>query len=442
MTMSGNQTSVIQPQARQGGSLGVSSNSVAMAEASRTRVQAMFQIARQNPRNMLDVRHRILESCRRPAFAQTARYSKPIGGGKQLTGASIRLMEECIRAMGSIITETLCKYDDEAQRLISVIMTDLETNTTYSKDVIIEKSVERSFVRDGQVVLGQRANSSGRTVFNIVASDDELQIKEGALVSKCVRGLAERIVPRDIIDEALAVCAEVSSRDDATDPTAAIKRVADAFGKLGVRPSELQDFIGHDLQSLSKAEIGMLRDLHAGITSGETIWADVVAAKREAAGDSAEGQPATPKAVQKVMDSAKARFGMHTNTAPTEAVVAAPVPTQQTQQAQQVQQPQEAQAVEPEATQQAAHSDAAANGGRPRAQDYVKNAEEWQMFCSNSDEKAIAREYNVKSSAFNRANVRDERRKTALSAIQAILESDGYQGDSSAEAVAILSGKK
>ena len=68
-------------------------STTAAAAQAQALVQARFIMAIRNPRDLMQVRQRMLADAKRPGFAKVAIYSVP-RGGKQITGASIRFAEE------------------------------------------------------------------------------------------------------------------------------------------------------------------------------------------------------------------------------------------------------------------------------------------------------------------------------------------------------------
>lgn len=273
--------------------------STAVAEQARAQTNARYIVAERNPRDMDNMRVRLLADCKRPGFAAVARYSKPVGG-KPITGPSIRFVEAAIRHMGNVLVETPTVFDDPQKRIVRVALTDLETNTTYQADVVIEKTVERRQLRDGQIPLGSRTNSYGSTVYLVAASDDDLLVKSAALVSKAIRTLGLRIVPGDIVEEAMERCAETTQTRDAADPDAARKAVADNFATLGVLPSEIKAYLGCDIGAASPAQLTELRAIFAAIRDGEAAWADVLASKAPERVDGETGEVKANPAADKV----------------------------------------------------------------------------------------------------------------------------------------------
>lgn len=258
----------------------------ALAAQAKASVEARYIMAMRQPRDLDDARVRILKDCRRSGFAEVARFKKPQGRKKNdktgkwetnyVEGFSVRFAESAARAMTNILEERFTIYDDPARRIVRVCVTDLEANVTKSTEITIDKVVERKSQKEGQTVLGSRVNSYGDTVYMVEASEDEFLQKEGALASKASRNMTLKLVPGDILDEAEQVIAETQARKTAEDPDAARKRIVDAFAALGVKPSDLKIYLGHDVASCSPAELEDLRGIHAGIKTGETTWSKVL----------------------------------------------------------------------------------------------------------------------------------------------------------------------
>jgi hypothetical protein len=257
--------------------------STAVAAQATASVQARYVLAMKNPRDLDEVRVRLLKECKRPRFAEVARYLKPVGQG--VTGPSIRFAEAALRCMGNVMPEVATVYDDTKKRIVRVTVTDLEANLTYSQDVVVEKTVERSKLRGGQQPIAVRTNSNGYKTFIVEATEDDLLNKQAALVSKALRTLALRVLPGDILDECMDQVIATQEARDKADPDAARKRLVDAFVQIGVKPSDIKTYLGHDLAASSPAEISELRAVYAAIRDGEGTWADAVATKLKAKQD-------------------------------------------------------------------------------------------------------------------------------------------------------------
>lgn len=246
----------------------------AVAAQAKAAVEARFILALKRPRDLDAVRLAILKECKRPGFAAVARYRKPVGEG--IEGPSIRFAEAAIRCMGNITPEVATVYEDPEKRIMRVSVTDLEANVTYSGDVTIEKTVERSSLKDGQIPIRMRTNSVGKKTYLVEATEDDLLNKQNALVSKQLRTLALRLVPGDILEEAMSAVIETLAAEDAADPNAARKKLVDAFDRFGVKPSALRDYLGHDLDGITPAELAELRAVAMTIRDGESTWKDAL----------------------------------------------------------------------------------------------------------------------------------------------------------------------
>ena len=247
--------------------------SSAVAAQAKAQIEARYIMAMQRPRDLDEVRQRLLKECDRPGFAKVARYHKPIGRGVE--GPSIRFAEAALRCMGNVLAETATVYDDDTKRIVRVSLTDLESNLTIPKDVTISKTVERRSL-DGKTPISSRTNSHGQTVYTIAATDDDILNKENALISKAMRTNGLRLLPGDILEECMERVDETLRKGIKDDPDKERKKLVDAYGKLGVKAPALKAYLGHDLDQSSPAELMQLRSLYAAIRDGEATWTEAM----------------------------------------------------------------------------------------------------------------------------------------------------------------------
>lgn len=267
----------------------------AVAAQAKALVEARYTVALRFPRNEDEVRQKLLKECLRPSFAAVAIYRKPIGQG--IEGPSIRFAEAAIRMMKNITVDTATMYDDREKRIVRVSVTDLEANVPYSQDVTIEKTVERRSVKATDTVIRSRLNSQGQTVHIIEATEDDILNKQNALISKAIRTQGLRLVPGDLIDEALYTVRQTMKNKDAQDPDQAKRNLFDAFAQLGVGAGELAKWLGHKGESLTPKELQDLRGIYAAIRDSETTWREVMDEKDGTAAAGATGdKPAVTKA--------------------------------------------------------------------------------------------------------------------------------------------------
>ena len=248
------------------------------AARAKAEIEAAYTVAIKYPRSFMDARRRVLESCKRPRFAEVAKYRKPVGTGA-VTGPSIRFAEEAAKSMGNIQTSIDTVYEDVECRKIRVAAVDLETNLRHAVEINVSKTVERKSLKEGQEMLGQRKNTQGQTVYILRATDDDMLNKTLSAASKALRTVLLRLIPQDLIEEAMDTVTETLQSGTAKDPAAARKRMADAFAEIGVRPVDLEKYLGHPLDATTPAEIEELRSTYNSIRDKETTWAEVMAAK-------------------------------------------------------------------------------------------------------------------------------------------------------------------
>jgi hypothetical protein len=280
-----------------------------LAEQAKALVAARYMIAYQNPRDIDVVRERMLKAARRPLFAESARYRVKRGKKQDergrwvdniVEGPSIRFAEEALRALGNVDVSTTVVFEDETRRELRVRVTDLEANYTSEAPIVVTKRVERSSLRDGQTAISSRTNSEGKTTYLVEASEDDLANKIAALTSKALRGLALRMVPSDLVEEALIVCDETRKKEDKVNPDAARKKLADAFGRLGVGADDLAEYLGKPFAKASPDDLDELRAVGTAIKEKETSWAEALASKLGTEAPAAPAAKAASKAAEKL----------------------------------------------------------------------------------------------------------------------------------------------
>ena len=247
---------------------------IAAAEGAKARIQSAYIMALNKPRNEDQARDKILEACKRPAFAERVEFSKPVGG-RQIKGPSIRFAELALREWTNILADTQTLYEDDKIRRVRVSVLDLETNAQFCKEIQVRKTVERKNPK-GHEVIGDRLNSQGEKVYIVLATDDELHNKEAALISKALRNEGLRVIPSDITDEALETARKTLRDRDAEDPKAAKKKILDSLSSIGIKPKDIQKYLKHSIDNLSPIELEDLRGMYTAIKEGSASWADYV----------------------------------------------------------------------------------------------------------------------------------------------------------------------
>ena len=280
-----------------------------LAAQARAMVEARFIVAMRRPRDWDTVRSNLLRACERPGFAGhavekvwgAAWYRKPVGEGVE--GFSVRFAEEAARAMGNLDVQTVTVYDDERKRIVTVTVTDLESNLSFPTSITLEKTVERKSLRQGEEAIRVRIGAGNRPVYVVPATDDDVFAKQQALASKALRNGVLRLLPGDIQAECRLRILAIRQGDAAKDPDKVRRQVVDAFAGLNVLPPALKEYLGHDIASCTPAELTDLRELYQEIKDGKTTWAAVMDEVRAERGDS----PAPPAEKKSGLDAAADR---------------------------------------------------------------------------------------------------------------------------------------
>jgi hypothetical protein len=248
-----------------------------MAMQAKALVEARYMMAMARPRDIMDVQQRLQKECKRPSFAEGAIYKKPVGNSA-ITGLSIRFAEAAARLFGNICTESFVVFEDEVKRIIKVSVSDCETNAVYAQDIIIDKTVERKNSK-GREVIRSRTNSFGEIVYIVLATEDEMQNKQGSAISKVIRNQVLRLIPVDILEECKADCLATMNNANAKDPDLAKKKLITAFSEIGISAAELAKYLGHSVESIKPEEITELTTIGRTIKDGETTWKAIMESK-------------------------------------------------------------------------------------------------------------------------------------------------------------------
>lgn len=283
----------------------------AMASYMKAMVEAQFLVAINRPRDMADVRRKLLDSIERPGFAGSlnkddpankyaAWYRRPRGGDGADEGFTVRFAEEAMLALGNLVKRTDIVFEDLYKRIVIVTILDLETNVGEPTSIVIEKTVERKFLKKGQTALRTRVNSYGDIVHIVEATEDEVFAKQNSFVSKIFRNEILRFLPGDLKAQCRQRIMEIRQGDVAKNPQKVQQEVSDAFGRLNVPPSQLKKYLGHELGTCTPAELADLRDLYKEIAAGDTTWHDVMMEKF--------GEADAPEAPKSAADAMKERL--------------------------------------------------------------------------------------------------------------------------------------
>lgn len=246
----------------------------------KAKIESRYIVAMHNKRNLDKFRQDLLKEARRPAMAKKASYRIPFGN-KQATGPTIRFAEAALKAFTNLDIEGCITYEDDRQRKLEVTGTDLENNTSISIETSVPKTKERRTVPEGDEPLGVRQNAEGKPVYLLAASERDMIQLTGIAFSKLARNVIMRLVPGDIVDEALDEARRVAATQDAEDPDKARKEIADAFAAIRVTVEMLTNYFETDLDKLSPQQLTVARELYAAIRDGDLTWAQAIELKED-----------------------------------------------------------------------------------------------------------------------------------------------------------------
>ena len=274
---------------------GAEVSQIAASARETAAINARYIMAMNRPRDIERFRVSLLKECKRPGFAEEAEYERPVGKEKDengnlvqkiARGPSIRLMEAAAARYGNLLIQAPVTFENDEQRVVSAFIVDLESNVSWERSIVIAKRIEKRGYENrktkkieppqGRTVISQRVNSYGDTTFLVEATDDEIAVRQSAMESKAQRKNLERLIPRDIIDEAIAVANETIKAGIKADPEEARRKLIDAFASLNVMPDDLAGYLGKKLEQSQPAEIQKLRKIYKALADGEATWQEIM----------------------------------------------------------------------------------------------------------------------------------------------------------------------
>lgn len=285
--------------------------SVAAAAHAEALIKARCSMAVMRPRDMDRVRERLVAECHDFDFANDAIWEREVGRDI-IRGLTIRFAEEAAQIMGNVSCDSILVHDDPERRVLRVFATDLESNTTYTQDVTIAKTVDRHSTM-GRDVLSKRTTSKNKILYTIPATEDEFLEKQNAHVSQATRVVLCRLLPSKLRKEAFSLCAETVRKGEPQRRTEPQKRtepqrggaprsapkpkpasdfnaeVFQAFESVGVAPEDLCGYLGCDPAALNEKARKELEKLFCSIRDKVVSWADVVGEK-DKQGEQAPGE--------------------------------------------------------------------------------------------------------------------------------------------------------
>jgi hypothetical protein len=222
-------------------------------------VQAALVIAKKFPRDEMAAYKRIMSACKRTNLAEQAIYSLPIGGTVQ-RGPSIRLAEVLAQAWGNL------KFGFKEYERINgksncvAFCHDLETNTNSEMTFEVEHWIETG--KKGQKVIKAITDP---------AEIDRLVANRG---SKKLRNCILKVIPPDIIDDALKACRDTVAKGDNSPLTDRVRQALVKFEAFAITQKMIEERLGHSVDVTTPEEFADLVAIYKSLVDKQATRAD------------------------------------------------------------------------------------------------------------------------------------------------------------------------
>lgn len=228
---------------------GASSSEVQIAQAkAQAESFAMVMAAKQWPRDEAKSVEKLLVACQRPTLAEQAVYTYA-RMGTDITGPSIRLAEAAARAWGNIKYGFKVTGSDKLNTEVLCYAYDMESN------IPVERAFVVSHIRHTK--NGDKLLTDPRDIYEKVANEAMRRVR--ACILECI--------PGDVIESAVNQCEQtLTATADISEAT--IKKLVDAFAKLGVTKSQIVAKIQRNLDAITPAQVIALRKIFVSLKDG------------------------------------------------------------------------------------------------------------------------------------------------------------------------------
>ena len=198
-------------------------------------VQAALLIAKRFPRNKALAYEKVLATCSREEFANSATYTYP-RGGQTVTGPSIRLAEELARGWGNVefgIRE-LAEYEDGTE--VEAYCWDVEQN-----------------VRSKQTFRNPHERHTKQGVTKLTDPRDVYEVNAN-MGARRLRSRILAIIPPDMVSAALNACRQTLAGNSEKPLSEKVGVIVRKFGALGITVTHIETRFGHELGKMLPEE--------------------------------------------------------------------------------------------------------------------------------------------------------------------------------------------
>lgn len=215
---------------------------VVAIESSRAvqEVQAALVIAKKFPRDETAAFNKIMQSCSRLSLASQAIYNLPISGKNQ-SGPSIRLAEVMAQAWCNLKFGFKEYGREDGKSSCNAYCHDLETNTYSEIDFEVEHFIE----------IGTKGNKVKKWISD-PSEIDRLIANRG---SKKLRQSILKIIPPDVVEEAMNRCKETIKKGDGSPISDRVRKMVVAFAAISVTQEMIEKRLGHGVDLINADEL-------------------------------------------------------------------------------------------------------------------------------------------------------------------------------------------
>jgi hypothetical protein len=222
---------------------------VEIAKAVRE-VEASLIVARAHRRDELAAYNSVIETCKRPSFAERAMYRYE-RAGQTVEGASIRLAEAMARAYGNLDFGIREIERSGNKSIVEAYCWDYQTN-------VKRRTVfEVLHIRDTK--KGQKPLTSERDIYELIANYGARRMRQ------CILSL----IPPDIIEAAILEVKTTMRGQIKSNKIDQSKKILAAFEAIGVTNDQLKKFLNVDaIQYATDTQLLELKQIYTSIRDG------------------------------------------------------------------------------------------------------------------------------------------------------------------------------
>lgn len=253
----------------------------AVAEA-----RGKMQLAKMFPRDLTKAHAELMMACKSPSFASAAFYNVPRGQGS-VSGPSIRLAEEVARVVGNFQYGHRELSRDDKKSEVEVFAWDVENNNLSTRQITVMHVID---TKQGPKPCRDQK---------------EIDDKISNVASKQLRGRILALVPKWLLEDAVAACKLTMTGGNDEPIAVRVRRMTQAFAKYGVTTEHLAAYLGHKLDEVMLDELVDLQGVFNALKEGVPA-SDFFKPKDEPAAGEQAADPAA-NAIQAAADANAAK---------------------------------------------------------------------------------------------------------------------------------------